>query len=512
MSLRIEHLLLALVGLSCGWLNLNRAVAAETERPNVVFVLYDDESWLEASAYGNASIETPNFDRVAREGVLFTHAYASAPSCAPARASLLTGRHFWELEQGAFIQGWLPDKFPRLPDLLDQAGYHTGYTGKGWGPGVLDPSGPQTRPAGKSYRVRIRKPEEGTSNVDYVASMAEFLKQRPAGAPFYFWVGCTEPHHPHGKDNYKKLGVDLDDIHVPKFLPDTPGIRRHRANYLYEVRHADNTLGGVLKLIEEMGELENTLVIVTGDNGTPVPRAKANVYDWGVRVPLAMMWPARIAPNRRVKDFANFADFAPTILDAAGAEIPKSMSGRSLLPVLLSSASGQVDPARTWTVAGLEWHGRDRPARMIRDHQYQYIVNYYEGPRTGLSAKARRADADFRRSSQMLDVMALVAAHPDHPAVKPFVSLLVDPRPREELYDCLADPWQLNNLANRPELAEVKKGLREKLEAFQRKTNDPRITGDMALFDHTRAFVTERKRRNYKPCDTSALWREVGRP
>ncbi|MCY2987355.1 MAG: sulfatase-like hydrolase/transferase [Planctomycetota bacterium] len=127
---------------------------------------------------------------------------------------------------------------------------------------------------------------EDMSNIDYAANFARFLDARPAGKPFYFWAGLLKPHHPHGADNYKKLGVSLDAIKVPGFLPDSPGVRRHRANYLYEVQHADETLGKLLNLLAERGELTNTLVIVTGDNGTPVPRAKANMYDWGVRVPL----------------------------------------------------------------------------------------------------------------------------------------------------------------------------------------------------------------------------------
>ena len=124
--------------------------------------------------------------------------------------------------------------------------------------------------------------------------LTKFLAAKPKDSPFYFWAGLTEPHAPWGPDNHKEIGVDLKDLKLPEFLPDTKGVRINRANYLYEVQHADRTLGAILKLLEEAGELENTLVIVTADNGTPVPRAKANVYDWGVHVPLAMMWPASL--------------------------------------------------------------------------------------------------------------------------------------------------------------------------------------------------------------------------
>jgi len=477
-------------------------VTASAEQPNVLVVINDDQSWLECSAYGNSTVQTPHFDRVAREGVLFRHGYCSAPSCAPARAALLTGRNFWELEQGAFIQAWLPARFPTLPELLDKAGYHTGYTGKCWGPGVKEPTATRNDPGGTAWnRVKIKSPPEGISNVDYLANFRQFLDARPADKPFYFWAGLTEPHGPHGRDNHTKLGIDLDAVKLPGFLPDTPGVRRGRANYLYEVRHADNTLGALLGLLEDRGELANTLVIVTADNGTPEPRAKTNVYDWGVHVPLAVMWPARVPAGRTVSDFVSFADLAPTILEAARLSVPPDMSGRSVLSVLLSTATGLVDPTRDFTVNGIEWHGDLPPigiaARMIRDARFQYIVNYSDSPRLALNETARKPDDAFPASAAAMGTVSLIAAHPEHPQVQRFAQLIQAPRPREELYDCVADPDQLVNLADVPELAEVKRTLRARLEAYQRQTNDPRITGKMAVFEETLTFVQGRKSTGY---------------
>jgi len=488
---------------------LHAAETPKPAKPNILIVINDDQSWLECSAYGNSSIRTPQFDRVARDGVLLTRGYTSAPSCAPSRAALLTGRNFWELEQGAFIQAWLPAKFPTLPELLESAGYHAGYTGKGWGPGVKEPTGKRADPAGKVWNgAKIKSPPDGISNIDYAANFAEFLDERPAGKPFYFWAGLIEPHHPHGKDNYKNPGVSLDAIKVPGFLPDTPGVRRHRANYLHEVLYADETLGKLLNLLADRGELAHTLVIVTADNGTPVPRAKANVYDWGVRVPLAMMWSDRIPAGRTVDDFVNFADLAPTILDAAGLPVPASMSGRSVLNLLLSQSAGRVDPTRDFTVAGLEWHGDLPPygqaARMIRDERFQYIVNYSEGPRFGLREGNQLPDSAFGKSAATLDVVPLLSAHGGHPSTRHFVPLIQGPRPREELYDCSADPDQLRNLAGDPEFAEVKSRLRDRLEAYQLQTKDPRITGDMSLFSETLKFVQGRKSVGYSDAKPSA--------
>lgn len=472
-------------------------------RPNVVIYLTDDESWLERSAYGWSNIPTPHFDRVAREGVLFTRGYTSAPSCAPSRAALLTGRNFWELEQGAFIQAWLPAKFPTLPDLMGAGGYHAGFTAKGWGPGVTPPeSGRNRNPAGTPYsRLKRASPESGINPIDYAANFEAFLKVRAPGRPFWFWVGCTEPHSPCAEDNHQKLaakhGLGLDAIKVPGFLPDTPGVRRSRANMLYEVCHADEDLGRIIRILEDRGELANTLLIVTGDNGTQVLRSKTNVHDWGVHVPLAIMWPARVKGGRRVDDFVNFIDLAPTMLEAAGLPVPAGMSGRSILKVLTSGAAGRVDSSRSWTTAGLEWHGEDEDislaARMIRDERYQYIVNYSATPRRKSVPARQLPDSEYARTAETDDEVGLVLKHPHHPAVRKFTELFVDPRPREELYDCETDPWELRNVAALPEYAAVKARLRSQLETYQRQTKDPRITGDMAIFEQTRKFVLNRK-------------------
>jgi N-sulfoglucosamine sulfohydrolase len=455
-SLKLTSCLLAWLFLSTGVQQAQAGNLPSTaaRKPNVVIFLTDDESWLERSIYGWSKIPTPHFDRVANEGLLFTRCYTSSPVCTPSRASLLTGRNFWELEEGAFLHAWLPSKFAVLPDLLEAGGYYAGYTGKGWGPGVQlqSYSGRNRNPAGNVFnRIKRQTREEGIDDVDTPANFASFLDARPAGKPFYFWVGCREPHAPCTTNNHEKFparyGVSLDDIKVPGFMPDTQEVRRNRANMLYEVCHADEDLGEILRILEDRGELRNTLLIVTSDNGTDrIPKSKTSLYDWGVHVPLAMMWPNRIKkPGRRVDDFVNFRDFAPTILEAAGWPVPPEMSGRSVLNILSSAASGQVDPTRTYTVTGLEWYTVPN-GRTLTTERYQYVVYY-------------------------------------------------DPKPQEELYDLQADPWNLKNLADSPEYAAVRQTLKRQLEAYQRQTKDPRVTGDLGVFERTRAFTQKAENR-----------------
>jgi uncharacterized sulfatase len=285
-------------------------------------------------------------------------------------------------------------------------------------------------------------------------------------------------------------------------MPDTPGIRRDRANMLYEVCYADEQLGRIIQILEEKGKLENTLLIVTSDNGTGLPRSKATLYDWGVHEPLAIMWPARVPAGRTVDDFVGFADFAPTMLEAAGLPVPESMSGRSILDVLASGKSGQVDPARSFIVTGLEWHGElppdSRAGRMIRDDRYEYIVSYGEMSARRPDPARVLPDEAFDKTATTAGLATLLVKHPEHPKVKPFVPLLMSPTASEELYDLEKDPWQLHNVIADPAYAEVKERLKAMLKAYQLKTGDPRATGDMRAFDQARAFVIERKQAGYK--------------
>jgi N-sulfoglucosamine sulfohydrolase len=433
--------------------------AGERARPNILLVITDDESWLEKSAYGWSKVSTPHFDRVAREGVLFKNAYTSAPSCAPSRASLLTGRNFWELEQGAFIQAWLPRKFVVFPKLLADAGYHTGRIGKGWGPGVFPPEGHDGDVAGKVYNtLKVAKPEEHVSAIDYLANFSKFLDDRKEEAPFFCWLGIMEPHGPWAPSNRVKLqekfGVSADDIAMPGFLVDSPKNRGQRADMFYEIKLADEALGKVLALLERRGELDNTVVVVTSDNGTACKDSKASPYDWGVHQPLAVMWPAVVKPERVVEDFVNFPDLAPTLLEAAGIELPKTMSGRSLIPILKSAESGQIDPSRTWVATGLEWHGElppeSRASRTIRDSRFQYITKF---SRDGIKI--------------------------------------------EEFYDLKNDPDHRLNLADSDEFEAERNALKARLREHQLRTGDPRETGEMKLFDETRKFVEMRKSAGY---------------
>lgn len=420
--------------------------------PNILVAISDDQSWLHTGAAGCKAVRTPHFDRVAAQGVRFTHAFASSPGCAPSRGAMLSGQAFWRLREGAVQRSSFPEDIRVYPEVLAAAGYQVGLQGKGWGPGRI--AGRGQNPAGKAY-----------------GSFERFLAELPAGKPFCFWFGSSNPHRPYQPGSGLAKGKRLEEAEVPAFLPDVAEVRSDLLDYYAEIDAFDRELGRILDALEKSGKADDTLLIVTGDNGMPFPRAKTNLYDYGVRVPLAVRWPARIRGGRVVDDFVSLTDCAPTILNAAGLEPLPEMTARSFLEVLLSGKSGRVDPARDRAVFGRERHGTSWPCRGLRNEGFLYIRNFKPERLEGLVF-------DNGPSSRFL------FDHASDPRYRRFHDLAFGPRGEEELYEAGSDPGQVVNLAGRPEHAATLKRMRAEFEAELRRTEDPRILGRGEIFDN----------------------------
>ena len=486
-------------GLTAASLAAGTARAAPKQRPNILFCITDDQSWLHTGAYGDKVVQTPAFDRIAREGVRFDHAYCAAPSCTASRGGILTGQHIWRLEQGANLWGTLPAKLPVYPDLLEAAGYHVGTTGKGWGPGN-DTAGGRTRnPAGPAYnKIRCKAPK-AIRPYDYAANFEAFLKERKQGTPFCFWYGAFEPHGPYDNGIGARSGLKPDDVRVPPFLPDTPGVRSYFLDYYFEIQWADTHLGRMLDALEKAGELDNTIVVVTGDNGVPVPRAKCSLYDYGTRMPFVVRWGARCKGGRVVDDLVSHCDVAPTFLEAAGVAVPECMTGRSFLDILLSGKSGRVDPARDHVLTGREGHVWHYPMRAIRTHQWLYVRNY-EPERTFQRPESELPDPlpddRWERARATFNPYGLLIRFRNRPEIRPHFLRAFGTRPAEELYDVRRDPCQLTNLAAEPAHAEVRADLAARLTARLKATADPRETGGPVLFE---SYTSYRPKKKPKP-------------
>ena len=288
-------------------------------RPNILFCISDDQSFAHTSANGDPVVHTPAFDRIAREGLRFEHAFCDAPTCGPSRSAILTGQPIWRLEEAGNIHSTLPAKFRTYPELLQQAGYAVGSTGKAWSPGRLEPGDRDVNPAGRVYSARILQPPfRGISNKDYAGNFEDFLNQVKPDQPFCFWLGTHESHRGFQAGIGKESGKDLEKIQVPSVFPDNDVIRSDIADYLVEVEYFDFVVARAIVTLEKRGVLDNTIVVVTSDHGMPFPRAKASLYDLGTRVPLAIRWPQGIKNTGRVVgDFVNLSDVAPTFLEAA---------------------------------------------------------------------------------------------------------------------------------------------------------------------------------------------------
>jgi uncharacterized sulfatase len=474
--------------------------AAADKRPNILFCISDDQSWVHTSINGDPVVKTPNFDRIAREGLIFTNSYTNAPSCAPSRAAILTGQNFWQLEEGGLLFGRLKKKYPIFTNLLEKAGYEIAKTGKGYGPANQEFDDTWKNPCGENwsplsldlpYTQELSEDEEGVTEVNYAANFAAFLNGRDKSKPFFFWFGGYEPHRDYVFKSGESLGLDPGKVDVPSFLPEVEEIRHDICDYLFEIEWFDQHLGKMLKILEDLGEIENTLIVVTSDNGMPFPRAKATVYEYGVHMPLAISWKDGIKnPGRIIDDFVNHIDFAPTFLEVAGIEVPKEMTGRSLRKMFTNNRSGFVDPERSMTVTGIERHvwarpdGKTYPRRAIHTDNLVYIRNYE-------SHRWPMGDPDFEASHQ--DVFGDIDAgptkkymmeHQKKDSVKELFAMSFGKLPAEEIYDIKKDPAQMNNLADDPDYSWLKKMLKKDLEEYQKKTGDPRVFGQSPWDDY----------------------------
>ena len=458
---------LTLILFAAAWLAPVPAAHAADDRPSIFFAMADDWAWPHAGVYGDKVVKTPTFDRVAREGMLFTHVFCVSPSCTPSRSAVLTGQTIHRLEESGNLHSILRKMFETYPDLLEVAGYHVGLSGKGWGPGVLTGSGRTRNPTGPAFK-----------------DFRTFLATVPDGKPFCFWLGHHDPHRPYVKGTGVRSGMNPADVFVPPYLPDTPEVRSDICDYYFAVERYDRDVGEALQLLEKAGKLDNTIVIMSGDNGWPFPRGKANLYDAGTRQPLAIRWPARVKAGKTSDAYLSFTDFAPTLLEAAGLKPTAAMTGRSFLDLL----TGESKVVRDRVFLERERHANVRkgdvgyPCRAIRTREYLYIANFHPERWPAGDPELWMAVGPFGDIDGGPTKDALLERRDDPKFAKLF-QLACGKRPAEELYDVANDPYQLTNLADRREYAETKRTLRAELERWMRDTADPRATGDDDRWD-----------------------------
>ena len=501
------------------------------DRLNILFVFADDWGRY-ASAYAKADgkpsindvIKTPNVDRVAREGALFRHAFVNSPSCTPCRSSLLSGRFFFNTGRGAILNGAVWDSaIPSYPLMLRDAGYHIGKSYKIWSPGT-----PADAPFGEqkyAYEKAGRMPNNFSEETEKLLATGlsveaarerildqvrgnfdAFLADRKPGQPWLYQFDTTTTHRVWVKGSGKKhWGIEPEALKgkLPKFYPDVPEVREDVADYLGECQAVDACIGALLAKLEAAGELERTVVVVSGDHGFPgMPAGKCNLYDHGTAVSLAIRWPGGKA-GRVVDDIVRIPDLAPTFMEIGGVKPPEGLYGRSLAPLLKSDKAGQIDPERKWAITGRERHvGTARednlpyPMRALRTPDFLYIRNFAPerwpmgAPFSAVGESSPSAeDLESNTYAAFPDMdasptKAWVILHRNDPQWKWHFEYAFGKRPAEELYDLRKDPEQVQNIAADPAYAAQKQKLADELMKRLRDAGDPRVVADPVPFEH----------------------------
>lgn len=445
-------------------------------------------SFPHTSIYGNTDVQTPAFDEVARNGILFYNAFAAAPQCSPSRAAILTGKNIWQLEEAGTHSSYFPKKFTVFTDLLENSGYAIGFTGKPWAPGNWKDAGWERNPVGPGFNSKkLQPPTNAIADLDYYANFVDFYNQKKEDKPFFFWYGGYEPHRPYEEGSGKKRGMNIMKSIIPGFLPSDTIVASDIADYEFEIEWFDKQLGKMIDFLRQKGELENTLIVVTSDNGMPFPSAKANLLEYGSHVPLAISWPAKIHKGGFSNDLVSLIDLSPTFLRIAEIDSLPEMTGKSLTDILLINKKN-TEIHRSYVLTGRERHSHSRPdnvgypARAIRTNDFLFILNLKPdlwpmgnppGDITGVGIGYN--DIDIGPTEKFM------IQHRDK-----FPGMFeegFEKRPGEQLFDIRHDPACTNNLASNPEYAFIKKNLKNQLEKLLIEQKDPRMLGYGDIFD-----------------------------
>ncbi len=492
------------------------------KRPNILFAISDDQSFPHTSFAGAKFINTPAFDRVASEGIYFTDCIAGSPGCAPSRSTIVTGRYHWQNEQsGQHASSWMKKYVPFI-DLLDANGYITGRTGKGVSPfqyarNENDSLWRATDAGGIEHSHIVYEkgsPDDertaaGIGPVNYFANFKYFMENVRDEKPFFFWYGATEPHRAYELDSWKRNNKSLADVEVPGFFPDHEVVRGDMLDYAVEIEWFDLHLQRMLAYLEEIGELENTIVMVTADNGMPFPRAKANDYEYGVHVPFAVRFPKNFPGGRTVNDPVGFADIAPTILELTSTSTKGMLpiSGKSILNILKSKNQGIADASKKYVFAGRERHSSSRylnwgyPQRLIRSKDFLLVWNLKPDLWPAGAPQALDKDGNLRpmygidengkhhsewafTDIDAAPTKSFIIENWQDETIKPYFDMAHAKRPEWELFDVQNDPYCLKDLMGNPDYTDVEKEMKDVLLNELKKSNDPRIVGpDKEVFD-----------------------------
>ncbi len=459
---RRQFLQYAVAAIVCGFLQaIPLPALADSERSsklNIVLVISDDHGWRDSSCYGNKDTRTPNLDRLASEGMRLTHAFAASTLCSPSRAVIDTGLMPFR-NGGHVFGGHVRPGTKTIVHYFRDLGYQTANIGKfSKHPSKAFP-----------YEVVHKRWSPAEHDAGLIDIVDKFLKTRHTERPLFLEVNTADTHQPWLDNNH----YDVSTLTVPPHLIDTKETRDALAEYYTSVETLDANIGKIMRSLDKNGYRDNTLLIYTSDHGPNFPFAKWCLYDEGIRVPFIARWPGVIEPNTTTDAMISLADIVPTVIEAAGGTPPEDIDGQSFKDVF----TGRKKEHRQAVFASHtgnhnrypNWKANWSPARTIRTRTHQYILNLnpdYEFVCHITGCKPDRQPSAYHPYWDSWTALAETDG-----AAKARVAQFRH-RPQHELYDLAKDPFETENVANRPENAELLKSLQARLAAWRAKQGD----------------------------------------
>jgi arylsulfatase A-like enzyme len=457
--MKIQHLIVLLL-LAASLPELTSCIRPGTKvetRPNIVLIIADDLAWDDLGCYGHPHIKTPNIDNLATEGMRFSSAFLTASSCSPSRSSIITGKypHQTDAEQ---LHWPLPEGQVTFVEKLKENGYWTGQAGK-WhlGDAVKDRFHKIMEVPVGGFQLKADGTMETASNDSGCDDWVPILNARDKSKPFFLWLAAVDPHRDY-KQGIIRNPHSLNDIIVPPHLPDNKEVRGDLALYYDEIARLDSFVGDFISELDKQNLSENTLILFISDNGRPFPRDKTTLYDGGIKTPWIVKWPEKVKPGSESESLVSSVDIASTFMKLAGLPKYDDFEGKDFSQLLVNPKNR----IRTSIYAEDHWHDFEDYTRAIRTEKYKYIRNFYPDLPNTPSADALRSPT-FRAMQKLKETGELNSAQ---------LTCFISPRPKEELYDIINDPFELKNLAETGQYQSVLVELRKKMNAIREHTND----------------------------------------
>lgn len=435
-----------------------------SKRPNVVLIMADDLTYHDIEPYGSEVVKTPNLAKLADEGMSFDNMFTATAMCAPTRQQIFTG--LFPVRNGAFPNhGKVYKGTKSIFHHMQELGYRTGLIGKKHiGPAASFPFeniGGQNHDSGKGMDMDLAKAEK-------------FINESKEN-PFLLVVTSNQPHGPLNRGDHS--AYPPEEIEVPSYLVDTEMTRENLSAYYAEVTYLDSLVGRTLKIIDDTGERDNTIVFFTSEQGSGMPFGKWTNYDNGLKTAFIVRWPGKIEEGSRTDALTQYVDVVPTILDLLGGK-PESIDtgtpdaygntgfdGKSFRKVL----EGETNQFRDYvygvhTTRGIIKGSDSYPIRSVRSDKYLYIQNLNpEGEFSNVVTHGKLLKT-WKNTGKKADLER---------------AEFYEKRPPEELYDVQKDPYQLNNIIDEPGNEEIVESLKAKLFDFMKQQGDEGVQTEM---------------------------------